>query len=245
MQDSEEFMSKDAFTDMMLGQVHPVILSSEHLGDYYTHGGVGTAFVLEYEGELFVITAMHVLNNQLATHDDLRILLRNAPISILFDLRAVFPEESDPDLDSDLVVLRVVKEQHADLFAAGLTSLDAACCINDEDFCRADSFHVFGYPDEGREYDYEEKVLGARLHWLRGELSEPKIRGLSTIEIVGDRPSDFNGMSGSVVIADIDDVWKFAGMVTLANEKHGLLHFIPAEKIAHHLNEMMLMEALS
>ncbi|GFZ63029.1 hypothetical protein PSE10A_55400 [Pseudomonas amygdali pv. eriobotryae] len=45
-----------------------------------------------------------------------------------------------------------------------------------------------------------------------------------------------------MVIADTDDVWKFAGRVTLANEDHGLLQFIPAEKIAHHLNEVMLIE---
>lgn len=30
MQESEEFMSSTEFVDMMLGQVHPVILSSEH-----------------------------------------------------------------------------------------------------------------------------------------------------------------------------------------------------------------------
>lgn len=40
MQDSEEFMSEQAFTDMMHGQVHPVILSSEHLGWDQTHGGL-------------------------------------------------------------------------------------------------------------------------------------------------------------------------------------------------------------
>ena len=239
MHDSEEFISVDAFIDMMLGQVHPVILSSEHHGEYYSHGGVGTAFVLEYGGELFVVTALHVLNNQSATHEELRILLRNTHLSILFDYRAVFRDESDPDLDSDLVILRVVKSQHAALYAAGLTSLDAAYCAETQDFCRADSFHVFGYPDEGRWYDYEERVLGAQLHWLRGDLSEPGLRGLSTIKIVSNRPNDFNGMSGSLVIADVDDVWKFAGMVTLASEKHGHLNFIPAEKITHHLNEMM------
>jgi hypothetical protein len=176
MLDSEEFMSAQAFTDMMLGQVHPVILSSEHHDEYYSHHGIGTSFVLEYGGELFVVTALHVLNNQLATHDDLRILLRNAPVSILFNQRAVFQDESDPDLDADLVILRVAKKQHAALYAAGLTSLDAACCVETEDFCRADGFHVFGYPDEGREYDHEEKVLGAQLHWLRGQLVEPGLR---------------------------------------------------------------------
>lgn len=47
-------------------------------------------------------------------------------------------------------------------------------------------------------------------------------------------------MSGSVVIADIDDLWKFAGMVTLASEPLGQLNFIPAEKIAYYLNKMVL-----
>lgn len=200
--------------------------------------------MLEYEGELFVVTALHVLNNQCEVHDDLRILLRNAPISIVFDQRAVFRDESDPDLDSDPVILRIVKSQHADLYAAGLTSLDAARCVETEDFCRADIFHVFGYPDEGRRYDHEKRVVGAQLHWLKGQLIEPGIPGLSTIKIVGDRPNDFNGMSGSVVIADVDDLWKFAGLVTLASEQHRLLNFIPAEKIAYYLNKMVMMEMI-
>lgn len=245
MQESEQFMSSAEFVDMMLGQVHPVILSSEHHDEQYSHHGVGTAFVLEYAGELFVVTAQHVLNNQGAAHDELRILLRNAPLSILFDQRAVFRDESDPDLDSDLVILRVVKSQHTDLFAAGLASLDAACCAETEDFSRADLFHVFGYPDEGRGYDYDNRVLDAQLHWLRGQLATPGIPGLSTIKIEGDRPGDYRGMSGAVVIADVDDVWKFAGMVTLASEKHDLLNFIPAEKIAYYLNKIVLMEMMA
>nr|WP_314579152.1 hypothetical protein [uncultured Pseudomonas sp.] len=244
MQDSEEFMSAQEFADMMRGHVHPVILSSEHIDDYYSHGGVGTAFVLEYGGELFVVTPQHVFNNQCATHDDLRILLRNAPISILFDQRAVFQDEADPDLNADLAILRVAKEQHAALYEAGLTSLDAANCAEIDDYCRAEGFDVFGYPDEGREYDYEEKVLGAQLHWLRGELTKPGVKGLSTLKVVGHRPEKFNGMSGSLVIADIDGLWKFAGMVTLASDPLGLLNFIPAEQIRYYLHKMMLMEMM-
>lgn len=128
--------------------------------------GVGTiSCPAEYD---IVVTAQHVLNNQHATHDELRILLRNAPLSIPFDQRAVFREESDPDLNSDLAILRVVKSQHAALFAAGLTSLDAARCVETEDFDRAEIFYVFGYPDEGRGYDYEKRVLDAQLHCAQG-----------------------------------------------------------------------------
>ncbi|WWL45075.1 hypothetical protein V5O39_03620 [Pseudomonas parakoreensis] len=144
-----------------------------------------------------------------------------------------------------MVILRVVKSQHAPLFAAGLASLDAACCAETEDFGRAELFHVFGYPDEGRGYDYDHRVLEAKLHWLRGQHAAPGIPGLSTIKIVGDRPDDLRGMSGSVVIADVDDVWRFAGMVTLASEKNDLLNFIPAEKITYYLNKMMLMETMA
>lgn len=185
-----------------------------------------------------------MLNNQGAAHDELRILLRNAPLSILLDQHAVFRDESDPDLDSDLVILRIVKSQHAALFAAGLASLDAACCAETEDFGRADLFHVFNYSEEGRGFDYDNRVLDAQLHWLSGQLATPGIPGLSTIKIEGEGPGDYRGMSGAVVIADVDDAWKFAGMVTLASEKHDLLNFIPAKKIVYYLDKIVLMEMM-
>ena len=47
MQDPEEFISSAKFVDMMLGQVHPVILSSEHYDEHFSHHGVGTAFMQE------------------------------------------------------------------------------------------------------------------------------------------------------------------------------------------------------
>jgi hypothetical protein len=241
MQKSEEFMSVAEVVDMLQGHVHPVILSSEHFDEHYSHHGVGTALVLEHSGELFVITAQHVLNNQGATHEELRILLRKAPISILFDLCSVFQDESDSDLDSDLVIFRVVKSQHAALFAAGLSSLNAEYCAQTSDLSHAEAVYVFGYPDEGRRYDYDSKELDAQMHWLRGQLAPPGIPGLSTIRILGDRPLDLRGMSGSVVIADVDELWKFAGLVTLASEKHDLLNFIPAEKIAYYLHKMVVM----
>lgn len=242
MQESEEFITPSAFADMMHGQVHPVIISRESEDEYYSHHGVGTAFVLEYAGEIFVVTAQHVLNAQNATHDDLRILLRNAPISVIFDQRAVFRDEHDPDPDSDLAIFRVVRSQHAALLQAGLTTLDAENCVEDADMDAVDTFHIFGYPDVGRGYDYEEKSLEGDLRCLSGQLVDPALPGLMSIKIQGERPEKFRGMSGSVIIADIDDIWKFAGMVTLASDPKGILSFIPAEKIAFYLNKMVLME---
>lgn len=49
-------------------------------------------------------------------------------------------------------------------------------------------------------------------------------------------------MSGSLVIADVDGLMRFAGLVTLASNEGGILNFIPAEKIVHHLDEMLRLE---
>lgn len=228
----------------MEGQVHPVILSNESQDEHYSHHGVGTAFVLEHGGELFVVTAQHVLNSQNAGHEDVRIRLRNAPVSIIFDRRAVFRDDSDPDPDSDLVILRVVESQHQTLFAAGLTCVRATDCIRAEQIDAVDVFYIFGYPDEGRGYDYDQKSLKAVLWCLSGLLTEPAVPGLATVKITSERPAKLRGMSGSMVTAEIDDEWKFAGLVTLASDTKGLLSFIPAEKIVYYLDKMLFMEMM-
>ncbi|UUT24060.1 alpha/beta hydrolase [Pseudomonas sp. T8] len=79
---------------------------------------------------------------------------------------------------------------------------------------------------------YEQVTLYASQHDRAIQLS----RSLRSLPRAGD---------SSVVIADVDDVWRFAGMVTLASEKNDLLNFIPAEKIAYYLNKMMLMEMMA
>lgn len=205
---------------------------------------MGTAFVLEHEGDLFVITAQHVLNNQGATHDDVRILLRKAPMSIIFDQRAVFRDESDPDPDSDLLILRVKKSQHEALLAVGLTYVRAVDSIETKQNPDVDLFHVYGYPDEGRVYKWDEKSLSAQLWCLGGVLITPSLKGLNTIRILNERPVDLNGMSGSMVIADINGEWKFAGLATLGGNVAGVLSFIPAEQILYYLNKMICMEIL-
>ncbi|WP_454869703.1 hypothetical protein [Pseudomonas putida] len=241
----KDFISHEKFTDLMEGQVYPVILSNNSGDEHYTHFGVGTAFVLEHESELFVVTAQHVLNNQGATHDDVRILLRKAPISIIFDQRAVFRDESDPDADSDLVILRVKKSQHEALLAAGLTYVKAVDSIKTKQNPDVDLFHVYGYPDQGRDYDWDKKSLSAELWCLSGKLTTPSVKCLDTIQILNERserPADLNGMSGSMVIADINDEWKFAGLVTLGGNEAGVLSFIPAEQILYYLDKMICME---
>jgi len=244
MQNPRDFISLEEFGDLLEGQIHPVILSYEQQDEYISHHGVGTAFVLEHGGELFVVSAQHVLNSQRAAHEDLRIRLRKAPISVVFDRRSVFRDESDPYPDADLLIMRIVESQHEALFSAGLSCVRATDCIRNEQIKDVDAFHVYGYPDEGRGYEYEEKTLKAELWCVSGLLTKPAVPGLYTVRIQSKRPANFRGMSGSMVIAEKDGEWKFGGMVTLASDSEGLLSFIPAEQIVYYLDKMLLMEMM-
>lgn len=237
-----DFITLQELGDHIEGQVHPVILSYE---DEYlsTHHGVGTAFVLEHAGELFVVSAQHVLHSQGATPEDLRIRLRNAPLSILFDRRAVFAADYDPDFD--LLILRIIQSQHEALIAAGLRWVRAADSIPTEQLSCVDIFRVFGYPDVGREYDYDKNLFTAVLCSVSGVPVESIIPGLTTLKVIGDRPNMFRGMSGSMVIAETDGEWEFAGMVTLASDVEGLLSFIPAETIVYYLDRILVLEMTS
>ena len=237
MEQPPELITIEELGDLIEGQVHPVILS--YGDDYISHHGVGTAFVLEHAGELFVVTAQHVLESQRAKAEDLRIRLRNTPLSIVFDRHTVFNAEPDPD--SDLLIFRIAEFQHEALLAAGLGWVRATDSIQTEQQ-DVEIFRIFGYPDAGREYDYDEQSLSAALCSVNGLLIESTVPGLTTLRIVGERPTKFRGMSGSMVIAETDGEWKFAGMVTLASDSNGLLNFIPAEKIVYYLDKMLLLE---
>lgn len=236
-----ELITLEEFGDLLEGQVHPVILETET--EYFSEPqGVGTAFVLEHAGELFIVSSQHVLNSQRATHCDLRIRLRNAPISIKFDCRAVFQDEHDPDPESDLVIMRIAESQHEALFAAGLSYVRATNCIQTDRMSEVEVFRILGYPDQNREYDYDKKSLSAVIWCVNGVLTEPSLPGLITVRAFGKRPEKFRGMSGSFVMAETNDEWKFAGMATLASDTEGLISFIPAENIIYYLDKMLMME---
>lgn len=241
MQESPEFISLDELGDLLEGQVHPVILETET--EYFSEPqGVGTAFVLEHAGELFMISSQHVLNSQGATHTDLRFRLRNAPVSIQLDRRAVFQDEHDPEPDSDLAIMRIPESQHDALFAAGLSCVRATDFVETDRMSEVEVFRIIGYPDEGREYDYDQKMLSAVIWCVNGVLTEPSVKGLIRVKVVGKRPRKFRGMSGSFVMSETTEEWKFAGMVTLASDNEGLLNFIPAERIVYYLDRMLLDE---
>lgn len=214
------------------GQVHPVILRSTI--EEYPYHGVGTAFMLEHEGQLFIVSAQHVVNNQYAQSEDFSVFIRNASYSLMFDLEAVFQPNFAPHFD--LLIRRVASFQREFLIENGAFWIGTEATI--EFYPQVDTFFVFGYSEDHRAYDYELKQISAELGCLAGKLTSPAVPELVTLQIVGEHPASLRGFSGSPVIADIDGEWMFAGMLTLAVETSGVMNFIPGDRIVMYLHEL-------
>lgn len=229
-----EAMTLDDAVLFMRGQVYPVLLHYE--SETTPLYGVGTAFLLEHKGHLFAISAQHILDSQGASWDDFGLTLKDSLTIMAFDGAATFNPEYEPHFD--LLIRRISPLQHAAVTDSGAFWLDTSAGLSEEAFPFADHFLVFGYPDEGREYDYERKAIVATIEALIGQHTEPQIPGLQTLKIINEGPISYRGFSGSLVIADIDGEWRFAGMVTMGAEATQLMNFIPASVITYYVDRV-------
>lgn len=220
------------------GQVHPVILRSSV--EEYPYHGVGTAYILEHEQQLFVVSAQHVLVNQSAKASDFTILIRDAGYSLIFDLEAVF--QPDPDPHFDILIRRIASFQRDLLVTQGVYWMGTEFAIDPQYYQDATAFYVFGYGEDDRSYDYDKKRISAGLTCLTAKLASPTLNEMVTLQISGTRPNSFRGFSGSPVVAVIEDEWMFAGMLTLATESTGVMNFIPAFRIVGYLEQLREME---
>jgi hypothetical protein len=216
------------------GQVHPVIL--QYPDEDYPYHGVGTAFILEHNEQLFVVSAQHVLDSQKAKSDDFTILIRDASYSLIFNLEAVFRPEYEPHFD--ILIRRVAPFQRELLIKQGVYWVSTEFTIAPQYYQDAKIFYVFGYSEDHREYDYSEKRISASLSYLVGTLASPNLEEMVSLNLVDGYPNSLRGFSGSPVIAVIEDQWMFAGMLTLAVKSTGVMHFIPAHRIVGYLLEL-------
>lgn len=229
--------TSEEFFEAVQGCVHPVVLEYDD-EDYSLHG-VGTSFIVEHCGALFAISAQHILRNQRAKVSDFHIFLRKLHHSLQFDREVVFHEDFLPHFD--LLILRIAPDQLDIIQEAGVHWIKTEDNIQVEEEKEADNFYVFGYPESGREYDYENRTLSAGLAYLVGSSTASTVDGLSTIK-VEESSFPFRGLSGSLVVANMDGIFKFAGMTVLASEESKLINYIPASTIIEYLDEASLLE---
>ncbi|KKN89602.1 hypothetical protein LCGC14_0237340 [marine sediment metagenome] len=219
--------------DSLRGAVHPVILLS---GDAdYPYYGVGTAFILKHEDQFYAISAGHVLTSQNAADDQFCLLTPKQKITVQFDRALVFRTDADPE--HDLLVRRILPSQRATLVSAGIEPIDSDETLEEKFFGSAIEVAVVGYPEQGRNYDYEERFVSAQIYAVMSVPAESYVPGLQATQANGQVPKSMRGMSGSVVVALFPDEVLFAGMAIMASEATGLVHFIPGSRIVDYLDE--------
>lgn len=224
--------------DLLRGAVHPVFLLSGNSD--YPYYGVGTAFILKHEDQLYAISAGHVLTSQKAAEDQFCLLTTKRTISVQFDRAMVFKSDSDPE--HDLLIRRILPSQKATLFAAGIEPIDSNETLESEFFGSAIEVAVVGYPEQGRNYDYEKRLVSAQIYAVMSFPAESNVPGLQATQANGQVPKSMRGMSGSVVVALFPDEVLFAGMAIMASEATGLVHFIPGSRIVDYLDEASELE---
>ena len=238
MEEPNPSITKEELYKTIRSQVHPVILRCSN--DEYPYHGVGTAFIIEHANHLFAITAQHLFASQYSSVEDFRIFTKNGFHKLIFDRASVSHRDFPPH--ADLQVFRISPSQRNELIDLGVHWISLEDSIDIQEQKEAHKYYVFGYPEGFREYDYESKRAFATLIVLIGKITSPAIKGLSTIIIDQTESISMRGLSGSLVIADINEYWKFAGMVILASEKSGMINFIPETTIRDYLNHLVELE---
>lgn len=216
------------------GQVRPVIIRSTN--EEFPYSGVGTAFILEYKNQLFIVSAQHVVVNQGAKNEEFTIFIGNPCYSLIFDLEAVFQTEYEPHFD--LLIRRIAPFQRDLLIDKGAYWIGTEFTIDPKHHQNVDIFYVFGYSEDYRAYDYEAKRISASLSCLPAKLANSNLEHMVSLQLLQTPPFSLRGFSGSPVIAVIDNEWMFAGMLTLAVASTGALNFIPAYRILRYLQQL-------
>ena len=215
------------------GSVLPVILSSGNSD--FAYYGVGTAFVIEHDGFLYAISAQHVLRNQGAADDKFRLFTPKKSILVQYDRALLFKAEPAPEYD--VLIRRVYSPQVAQLLESGIKPIPSDSTLDREALQYMAELAVVGFPEGGRRYDYENRDFSAQIHAVMCVPPESNVEKLQAARASGPVPATMRGMSGSVVIALTKAGALFAGMVTMASESSGLIHFIPAASIIDYLEE--------
>ncbi|MBA1295942.1 hypothetical protein G7025_21475 [Pseudomonas lurida] len=222
------FSMAEGLFDALLGMIHPVVIYSED--ENFPYWGVGTAFTVAWQENIYLVSAKHIWVNQKTTPKDIRIFLRTSGVEIRFDREAIMKDDYEPS--QDLLVMRVYPDDIESLRANGLNWLDICYAIDDDISDEDKNYVVFGYPDTHRSYDYTEKQFSASLGILFGKKTSPQLPKLESLSIRTDENRCLRGYSGSPVIRYANGQMEFSGMVIAGSGVSGVVNYIPAQFIA-------------
>jgi hypothetical protein len=201
--------------------------------------GIGSAFLLSYNGHVFAVTAKHVIENQRAKPTHTRIFMPNTnvalPIKSAFTPK--FFDHENKDEIEDLLFFVIDDSLFCEVSGIELYSWNLSrWWYPPSKLNIGDELLLAGFPGDDKVYDYDNNKLtdllllrtanytdsewGDGLHTMTGSASE----------------YTFNGLSGAPVFCRKEGFVFFVGIITRGSESSGKCHFIGADIIISALN---------
>lgn len=193
--------------------------------------GFGTAIIVQYKSDFFIVTARHVLENQQAKVEDFRVRLDGVNIAIpVCSFSKVKVSDgsslSSPE-DLDVIIFEVDQRLYKSI---SLQPLISYC--TEESVCSSyfipdgAELLVAGYPEIENRYDYESEKINDPLAFKVGTKS---VLGMGDpMYMFSGEPFNktYNGMSGAPVFWIENGVLKVTGMVLMGTASSGILHYV-------------------
>lgn len=196
--------------------------------------GFGSSFLLNYNGNVYVITAKHVIENQKADPRHIRILIPQCTLALPIDNIFSRTFDNNGEEIEDFLLLKInhiqfMKESKQNLYSWDFKNRSyptSQLSIGTE-------ILVAGFPfiKENR-YDYANKQINEILLIRTGNINTSILgSGMHTME-AGSSEYPSNGMSGSPIFCrKKDGDLYFVGLVTRGSKYSEILHFISSEVI--------------
>ena len=194
--------------------------------------GIGSSFLINYLGNVIVITAKHVIENQKAKPWHTRILMPNTKVSlpIKSGFTPIFHNHENKSDVEDLIFFNIddkifCQESGLDLYSWDFINRSFPTSKLEVDA----ELLVAGFPFTEERYNYDDKKINDTLLLRTGNLAEPNL-GKDLYTMMGSTSDfDFNGLSGAPVFCRREGLVLFTGIVIRGSSTSGKLHFLSSE----------------
>ena len=196
-----------------------------------------SAFLCEFRGQSYAVTARHVLKHAGAEYnaDQIRIPVRDGITEFLrYDYHWEVPRPDElKDEFNDLLLLRLTTPINAPWADDRAPLRPMTPMLASSSFVLGGDLVVSGYPGIGQnEVDYEKDAITNQRFIVQCEYDGPSGRYLHALRVrqTGVLP-DFGGFSGGIVIARLEQGLVPAGVVITGSAVTNVLRFVDAEAL--------------
>jgi hypothetical protein len=235
----------------LLGCVHPLLVDGDTISEF-PYWNIGTGFLIRFEGNVYLVTAKHCLQNHKAEPEQISIPVGSGSDEfILFDRIYRGDAEGAEDNDfADYVIMRAKAGSISEAHTSALNAFNlAAHSVILPENPKVKNLWIRGYPRVLNAIDYENKHISRKSFTFDGTYIGPSgSKHCHTLEYTPHpEVDDPDQLSGSPVFglipAGMESTAKLAGMVISGGKGSQFCQFISAQVLWSALNEALRQES--